>query len=194
MSVTVVNVGYRSTNCWVIGAGHSRILVDIGWPGGIGALRAQLDRMGVPIAELKYAMATHYHIDHAGAAQDLKRLGVPLLVLESQVSAIPLMKGHTKPQDNYTEISVDDNVVITFAESRQRLADIGIDGEVVPTPGHSDDSVSLILDSGEAFTGDLMPPDYTQPDGQELARESWKRIHALGATMVYPGHGAPRKL
>ncbi len=136
----------------------------------------------------------HYHIDHAGAAQDLKRLGVPLLVLESQVSAIPLMKGHTKPQDNYTEISVDDNLVITFAESRQRLADIGIDGEVVPTPGHSDDSVSLILDSGEAFTGDLMPPDYTQPEGQELARESWERIRALGATMVYPGHGAPRKL
>jgi len=33
---TIVNVGYRSTNDWVISAGTSRILVDIGWPGTLG--------------------------------------------------------------------------------------------------------------------------------------------------------------
>lgn len=31
-------------------------------------------------------------------------------------------------------------------------------GEILWTPGHSDDSVSLVLDSGIAFTGDLQPP------------------------------------
>jgi hypothetical protein len=30
---TIVNVGYRSTNYWVVGAGASRLLVDIGRPG-----------------------------------------------------------------------------------------------------------------------------------------------------------------
>lgn len=30
--VTIVNVGYRSTNYWVVSAGRSRLLVDLGWP------------------------------------------------------------------------------------------------------------------------------------------------------------------
>lgn len=28
--ITIVNVGYRSTNYWVISAGTSRLLVDLG--------------------------------------------------------------------------------------------------------------------------------------------------------------------
>src|SRR5262249_28656670 len=148
---SVLNVGYRSTNYWVVSAGRSRMLVDLGWPGTIGTMKANLQRMDVPLKELRYALATHYHIDHAGVAQDLKQLGVPLLVLETQVTAIPVMKTHTKPHDNYTDITADGNVVITFAESRTRLAGIGIAGEIVPTPGHSDDSVTLVLDQGAAF-------------------------------------------
>ncbi len=81
-------------------AGRKRLLVDLGWPGRAAALFANLERMGVPLPEIRYGLATHYHIDHAGAAQDLKRRGVPLLVLEEQLSAIPLMKQWTKPADN----------------------------------------------------------------------------------------------
>ena len=29
-SLTIVNVGYRSTNYWVVSAGTSRLLVDLG--------------------------------------------------------------------------------------------------------------------------------------------------------------------
>ncbi len=189
---TIINVGHRSTNYWVISEGRQRILVDIGWPGGGAALRAELDRMGVPLAELRYAVATHYHIDHAGAAEDLKRLGVPLLVLESQAAAIPLMKRHTKPRDRYTDITVENNVVIGFAESRQRLAAIGIDGEIVPTPGHSDDSVTLVLDGGEAFTGDLTVPEMAPAESRDAVAASWNRLRSLGVTTIYPGHGPVR--
>ena len=80
VSPTIVNVGYRSTNFWVVSAGKNRLLVDLGWPGLAGALFANLERMGVPLEEIRYGLATHYHIDHAGAAQDLKLKGVPLLV------------------------------------------------------------------------------------------------------------------
>jgi glyoxylase-like metal-dependent hydrolase (beta-lactamase superfamily II) len=194
MNTTIVNVGYRSTNYWVVSAGPSRLLVDLGWPGTLGAMTAGLERMGVPIAELRYALATHYHIDHAGLAQDLKQLGVPLLVLESQESAIPIMKRHTKPQDGYTNIVPDGNVVITFAESRKRLADIGIAGEIVATPGHSDDSVSLVLDQGAAFTGDLTPLSMATPEQRDAIAASWERLTDLGVTTIYPGHGAPRPL
>src|SRR6266542_3425217 len=173
-AITIVNVGYHSTNYWVVSAGTSRLLVDLGWPGMFVALRAKLERTGVPLGEIRYGLATHYHMDHAGAAQDLKLAGVPLLVLENQLAAIPLMKAHMKPQDNYTEIRPDDNVVISFAESRDLLAKIGIAGEIVPTPGHSDDSVSLLLDDGSVFTGDLTHPSLAGEDRAETVSASWR--------------------
>ena len=113
--VTIVNVGYLSTNYWVVsartGAGTSRLLIDLGYPGTMGRMRANLRRMDVPFEEIRYAVATHYHIDHAGLAEELKQAGVPLVVLEPQVAAIPLMKRHTKPSDNYVDIRLDDNIV-----------------------------------------------------------------------------------
>jgi glyoxylase-like metal-dependent hydrolase (beta-lactamase superfamily II) len=190
--VTVVNVGYRSTNYWVVSAGTSRLLVDLGWPGTMGRMRAGLDRMGVPLREIRYGLATHYHIDHAGLAQEFKLAGVPLLVLDAQVSAIPLMKRWTKPQDRYLDITMDDNVIISCAESRSFLGRIGVLGEILHTPGHSDDSVSLLLDDGSAFTGDLTPESFASEG--DSAAASWRILRQRGATRVYPAHGPVRPM
>lgn len=193
-ATTIVNVGYRSTNYWVVSAGGPRLLVDLGWPGTLKTLRAQLERMTVPIGELRHGLATHYHIDHAGLAEELKALGLRLWVLESQLAAIPLMKRHVKPRDEYVEITTHGNAVIRFGESRSRLADIGLAGEIVPTPGHSDDSVSLILDDGSAFTGDLTPLSLASPEHAETLAASWQRLHDRGMKTIYPGHGPMRRL
>jgi ribonuclease/clavin/mitogillin len=193
--VTIVNVGYRSTNYWVVSAGISRLLIDLGWPGTMGTMRASLKRMGVPLKEIRYALATHYHIDHAGLAQELKLAGVPLLVLETQVAAIPLMRQWTKPQDRYVDITLDGNVTISFAESRSRLEQIGIAGEILATPGHSDDSVSLLLDDGSAFTGDLTPLPYAgQDDSGIVVAASWRLLRERGAVRIYPAHGPVRPM
>ncbi len=153
--LTIVNAGYRSTNYWVVSAGTSRLLVDIGWPGTLGMMKASLSRLGVPLREIRYALATHYHMDHAGLAEELKREGVPLLVLDVQVAAVPVMKTWMKPRDKYVEITMAGNVTISCEESRRLLGRMGLEGEILHTPGHSDDSVSLLLDDGSAFTGDL---------------------------------------
>ncbi len=193
-SVTIVNVGYRSTNYWVISAGTVRVLVDLGWPGRMGEMRANLKRMDIPIEEIRYALATHYHIDHAGLGQELKLAGVPLLVLDVQVEAIPLMKTWTKPQDNYVEITSDGNIVISCDQSRQLLAEIGVPGEIVHTPGHSDDSVSLLLDNGAVFTGDLTHPHFVGMEDPQVVAASWRRLQKKGATQIYPGHGPVRPM
>ena len=187
--LTTVNVGYRSTNYWVVSAGTSRLLVDLGWPGMMGAMRANLHRMGVPLSEIRFALATHYHIDHAGLGEELKRLGVTLLVVDVQVSAIPAMKQFIKPADKYVEITPHGNRVITAEESRSVLASIGIAGQIVHTPGHSDDSVSLVLDDGSVFTGDLTLPGMATEDAGPAVAESWRRLRELGAARVHPGHG-----
>jgi ribonuclease/clavin/mitogillin len=193
-SPTIVNIGYRSTNYWVISAGRSRLLVDLGWPGSMGTMLANLRRMDVPLAEIRYGLATHYHIDHAGLAQELKLASVPLLVLDVQVSAIPVMKTWTKPWDNYLDISTDDNVTIPCSESRALLERIGIAGEILHTPGHSDDSVSLLLDDGAVFTGDLTPVELAFGEAAPVVAASWRRLRDLGAALIYPGHGPVRRL
>jgi ribonuclease/clavin/mitogillin len=188
---TIVNVGYRSTNFWVVSAGRHRLLVDLGWPGKAAALFVNLERMGVPLSEIRYGLATHYHIDHAGAAQDLKNKGVPLLVMQEQVDAIPLMKQFIKPADNYTEIKTHDNVVIPTGESREFLKRVGIEGEILHTPGHSDDSVTLVLDIGCAFTGDLTMESMVATEDPAVVARSWQLLRDRRVSTIYPGHGAP---
>ena len=190
--LTVVNVGYRSTNYWVISVDSSRILVDLGWPGEMGQMRARLKQMGVPLQEIRYGLATHYHIDHAGLGQELKLAGVPLLVVDLQVPAIPLMKTWIKPQDRYVEITTHDNVVISLTESRALLARLGIAGEILHTPGHSNDSVSLLLNDGAVFTGDLTSPEHVSVEDPAIVAASWQLLRDHGATTIYPGHGPIR--
>ncbi len=36
--ITIVNVGYRSTNYWIVSVGTSRLLIDLGWPGTMGTI------------------------------------------------------------------------------------------------------------------------------------------------------------
>ncbi len=190
--LTIVNVGYLSTNYWVVSAGKARLLMDLGYPGTLGMMIARLKQMDIPLREIRYALATHYHIDHAGLAQELKLAGVGLIVLECQVAFIPLMKRFTKPRDHYVEISLEGNLTIPAPESRAILAKIGIPGEILPTPGHSDDSVSLLLDDGSVFTGDLTPLDFSWGEGAETVNASWELLKGHGANMVYPGHGPVR--
>jgi endoribonuclease LACTB2 len=191
---SVVNVGYRSTNYWVISAGRARVLVDLGWPGTMGTMRANLSRADIPLGEIRYALATHYHIDHAGLAQDLKNAGVPLLLIDVQVPFVPLMKRHIKPQDHFTDISMHGNTIVAVSETRGLLDRIGISGEILHTPGHSDDSVSLLLDEGPVFTGDLTDPGMVSAEDPGVVHSSWRLLKSHGATQVYAGHGPVRPL
>ena len=191
---SIVNVGYRSTNFWVVSAGRSRLLVDLGWPGMLSALASNLARMDIPLKEITHGVATHYHLDHAGAAQDLKNAGMRLIVTEEQVAHIDGMKDFVKPADHYTEISPDGNLVISCAGSGALLETIGIAGQLVHTPGHSDDSVSLLLDTGAVFTGDLTHPDFVTEESADVVLRSWQRLRDLGAKAVYAGHGAVRPM
>ena len=184
----IVNVGYDSTNYYVLVTLAARLLVDVGWPGTLPKLRAALERMGLPLTGITHLLVTHYHPDHAGAAQELKALGVTLIVLENQVAAIAALRQWMKPKHHYVDIILGDNLHLRSVDSRAFLRRLGIDGEILPTPGHSDDSVSLLLDNGLAFTGDLPPPGIFG-DPQHPAEASWALLRAHGVHTVYPGHG-----
>jgi glyoxylase-like metal-dependent hydrolase (beta-lactamase superfamily II) len=80
------------------------------------------------------------------------------------------------------------------AESRSLLGHLGISGEVVHTPGHSDDSVSLILDDGSVFTEDLTRPELIGVEDAAVLAASWQLLRERGAARVYSGHGPVRQM
>ena len=185
--MNIVNVGYDSTNFYVLADTLPKLLIDVGWPGTLPKLRHRCERTGIQLPLIPFVLCTHYHPDHAGLAQELKQVGCKLIILQSQLSAVPLLKQHMKPEHRYKDIILTDNTVLNVSDRRVFLAHLGIQGEIVNTPGHTDDSVSLVLDEGAAFTGDLTPPQVAAD--QDLILNSWERIRALGVKTVYPGHG-----
>ncbi len=190
--MNIVNVGYGSTNYYVIGASNNRLLIDVGWPKTLPKLLANLKRKDIRLQEIRNLLVTHYHPDHAGLAQEVKSQGIRLILLEQQVAAIPLLKTYMKPSDGYVDILVEDAIQLAPQASRTFLQSIGIGGEIISTPGHSDDSVTLVLEDGAAFTGDLPGPKWATEEEMDKVLRSWQAILALNAKMVYPGHGPVR--
>jgi endoribonuclease LACTB2 len=187
--MNIVNVGYDSTNYYAIEFKGGKMLIDCGWPGTLPKLTAELKRKGIALSEIKYLMVTHFHPDHAGLTQELKKLGTKLLLLESQVDFIsPLSELFKRKTLPYIEITQGDNLILKFEESRKFLSNLEINGEIISTPGHSDDSVTLILDEGFAFTGDLQPR-FMLPEEDKISHKSWNKIYEHKISRLFPGHG-----
>lgn len=186
--MNIVNVGYASTNYYAIDIKGGKLLVDCGWPGTFSQFSQVLKRKGIALNEFKYLLVTHFHPDHAGLVQELKNQGTKLILPECQVNFIATFaeyfEGKSLP---YVEIKQSDNLVLKLEESRKFLQSIGVNGEIINTPGHSDDSVTLILDEGFAFTGDLHPGFMNIDDVK--TRESWDKIYEHKITKIFPGHG-----
>ena len=98
-----------------------------------------------------------------------------------------------KPANAYLKIQLAHNLNLSCAESRKFLRSIGLDGEIIATPGHSPDCVSLITDEGLAFTGDALSPAATQ-DSQSQVEAVWAALAAHRVRLIYPGHGPLRPM
>ena len=150
---------------------------------------AELKRKGITPAEIKYVLVSHFHTDHAGLVQEFKNLGTKFILLESQVDFIkPLNDFHKRKKTPFTKIFEEGNFFLKFEDSRRFLSSIGISGEIISTPGHSDDSITLILDEGFAFTGDL-PPRALVLEEDQVTKESWNKIYNHKIAQIYPAHG-----
>ncbi len=192
--MNILNVGYDSTNYYLIGRNTTSLLIDVGWPGTLPKLLNIFKRKRVSLQDIKYLLVTHYHPDHAGLAQEIKSKGIELVVLENQQSFIPELRIYMKPSNPYHEITFDDNLNLSFKSSRAFLMHLGIEGEIIYTPGHSDDSISLILDEGMAFTGDLPGLAWAEEKSIRQVDLSWQKIRALNVKTIYPGHGPIKHL
>lgn len=187
--MNILNLGYRSTNYYALKIKNGLLLIDCGWPGMFPEFLAVFKRKGITPEQIRYILVTHFHMDHAGAVQELKNRGAKLILMESQIGFPKAMADFLKPKNlGFTEISEGGNLLLKFSESREFLAGVGLAGEIISTPGHSDDHVTLILDEGFAFTGDL-PPRFLVMDEDRVTKESWDRIYQHKISRIYPAHG-----
>jgi ribonuclease/clavin/mitogillin len=187
--MNILNVGYDSTNYYLLELKQGKLLVDCDWPGTLPKFLSVLKRKDVSPNEIKYLLVTHFHPDHSGLAQDLKNLGASLILMESQVSYTGAMDELYRSKNlPYLPVRPENNILLEFADSRAFLSGLGLPGEILPTPGHSEDSITLVLEDGSAFTGDL-PPRFMVQEEDLITRGSWDRIYGHKITRIFPGHG-----
>lgn len=142
---------------------------------------------------VKWILETHAHADHLTAAQYLKsQLGGKIAIGQGIAKVQHTFQGIFNLHDSLqTDGSDFDHL---FSEGDHFfLGDI--QGQVLATPGHTNDSLSYVID-GNAFVGDslFMPDAGTArcdfPGGSAaLLYHSVQKLYALGDdTRIYVGH------
>jgi glyoxylase-like metal-dependent hydrolase (beta-lactamase superfamily II) len=162
------------TNTYVVGALGSgqAVVVDPG-PADPGHLAAVEAVLAARDARVVAVLVTHHHGDHAEAAQPWgAHFDAPAAAASAAVAG---------PRGR-------------VLEPGERLPLAGTAIGVVPTPGHTADHLAFRLESGAVLVGDHVlgrgTSVVTHPEGDVVAYlESLRRVHDLGPSALYCGHG-----
>lgn len=174
----MIKIKYGHTNTYLIPARDGYLLVDTDYAGTLPAFYKSLKQQGIAVRDIVCVMATHYHPDHMGLISELMKQGVKLLLMDTQAEDVHF-SDPIFARDGLTCAPIDEAraLRVRCADSRRFLSGLGIAGEIVATPSHSRDSVTLILDDGDCFVGDLEPLEYLDayPPACPL-RDDWALI------------------
>lgn len=192
----MIKLKYGNTNTFYIPGDTGGLLVDTDYAGTLAAFYKTLKRNGIQVKDIRYVLATHYHPDHIGLVGELMKQGVKLLLIDVQKDLVHFSdRIFARDMLPYAPIREEDATVISCEESRVFLAGMGISGEIIHTPSHSPDSVSLVLDDGECFVGDLEPLEYLAAYEENAAlKNDWERILSFRPARVYYAHANERTL
>ena len=186
----VTELSYTTTHTYLIDGAKGTILFDTGWAGTFSAFCREMGEKGRNVQEIDYILVSHFHPDHMGIAEEIADLGPRIVAVDLQVpflhssDAILGRDGNT----GFRPILDEKVRVISLSESRDFLASLGLAGEILHTPGHSDDSISLWLDDGDLFVGDLNPLYELELHAGTEIEESWNRLLARKPKRVFYGH------
>ena len=193
----VSKLKYGNTNTFFIQGTNGGVLIDTDYAGTLSAFYREIKTYGIKLSDITYVLATHYHPDHIGLASELMKQGIKLLLVDTQVEYVHFADEifSRDKRLGYKPINTDDSVIIKSNESRAFLQSIGITGEIISTPSHSCDSISLILDDGRCFVGDLEPIEYLGGyEDNDRLKKDWNRVMSYNPKIIYYAHANEKML
>lgn len=187
-----INVGYDSTNCFAISSQKKYLLIDVGMPSTMQKLIHSLNKAGIDIKDISHVICTHYHPDHCGIVQNLQEMGVELVITHIQASLIDNANKCLKKFPEYKEIIIDPKSIIAENDRDAFFDRLGLNGYLVHTPGHSEDSISIVIDGLGVFTGDLpvygLGIGHSKSEDEKVVLKSWDIIKNTGGNRIFPAH------
>jgi len=190
------------TNCYLIGSGVKRTLIDTGSP-GVGkscwsALENYQKEAKVKF-ELDRIICTHWHPDHTGGINELREKGLVCPTLKHE--KVPYQVGRSYPgageflPSGQTYAMVEEGDFVKVQNDEVISVEEGVDLIVKFTPGHADDHICLFLTTpgeGALFSGDNVLGGTTAVfDNYHAYMDSLTRLRQLTpeGMCIYPGHG-----
>ena len=214
MSLGIHPIKLGVARCYVIRA-EGTILIDGGAPKQARNFMKGIENLSIKPEDIQLIVITHGHWDHIGSAKEIKEITGAKIALHRnekdwlEKSLKPLPPAVTLWGQIFAKIMAifvplihvpAADVDVVLGDEELSLADYGIPGRIIPTPGHSMGSVSVLLETGDAFMGDLAMNGFPLRIGPGLpifaedlqkAKESWRFLLERGAVTVYPAHGKP---
>ena len=186
-----IKLRYGNTNTFLVPGNGGYLLVDTDYAGTLPAFYKALKIAGVQMKDIAFVLATHYHPDHMGLIPELMKQGVSLLLMDTQTEDVHYSDQIFAREKAMHFVPIDETeaTVISCRNSRAFLAGIGIAGEIVSTPSHSRDSVSLILDDGDCLVGDLEPMEYLSAYADNPAlKADWDTVMSFYPKRILYSH------
>ena len=194
----VTKLKYGNTNTYFIRGEKGGILLDTDYAGTLQMFYKEIKKNGISLKDITHILATHYHPDHMGLVGELVNMGVKFLVMDTQVPNLHFSDeifSRDKSLRLLPSVPEDKAEVIACKDSRAFLSAFGIDGAIVSTPSHSEDSITLVLDSGDCFVGDLEPIEYVDGYEENYALQSdWEKVMSFCPKVILYGHAPEKKL
>ena len=158
----MIRLKYGNTNTFYVPGKSGGLLIDTDYAGTLQAFFRALKTNHLELDDISYVMPTHCHPDHVGLIGELQKLDVRLLLIDTQLATVHFPDGIFRRDRHLRYVPIDEKqaAIISCGVSREFLRSIGIEGEIISTSSHSKDSISVILNCGDCFVGDLEPFEY----------------------------------
>lgn len=193
----MIKLRYGNTNTFYIPGADGGLLVDTDWAGTLPQFYKAIKAAGIELKAITSLLITHYHPDHMGLAGELQQHGVKLLLADVQRPFVHTPDEIFARDRRLIYRAVDENAATVFscAESRALLRTLGIDGEILHTPSHSADSLSLLLDDGCCLVGDLEPLAYLAGyDDNPALKSDWEQLLSRHPKRILYAHANEQRL
>jgi glyoxylase-like metal-dependent hydrolase (beta-lactamase superfamily II) len=214
MTTDIHRLSLGFTSCFLIKE-DGLVLVDAGVPNKGHKFLRDITRLSLKPEDVSLILLTHGHWDHAGSLGELKKMtGAGVAVnyrekdwVEQGFKAVPPAFGRSSQV--YWIIARIWTFFIRFrgagvdmalGDEEFSLEPYGVRGKALHTPGHSLGSMSVLLDTGDAFVGDLAMtghPRRPEPgvplyaEARDAVKDSWRLLLEQGARRIHPAHGKP---